>query len=734
MTSMIDHAKVTLGIEAVLDAYREHRPGGDVELISRGFAFAERVHRGQSRASGDPFITHPLSVAQVVAELGLDDISVAAALLHDTVEDTDTTLEEIETEFGAHIAALVDSLTKLDRLNFDSKEAQQAATIRKLLVAMAEDWRVLVIKLADRLHNIRTAAALPEWKSERLAHETMDIYAPLAHRLGIQEIKWQLEDLSFQVLLPGPYREITQLVDRRSPERQVFLRELIEAVGHRLSEAGIVAEVTGRPKHHWSIYEKMVIKGKEFNEIYDLMGVRIIVDSPRDCWAAVGVVHGLWNPVQGRFKDYINSPKFNMYQSLHTTVVGPGGKAVEVQIRTREMHRTAEYGVAAHWGYKDGEASAAEVAWVQRLVDWQAETPDPAEFMESLKLDLVRDEVYVFTPKGKVMTLPAGSTPIDFAYAVHTEVGHRCIGAKVNDRLVPLDTVLHSGETIEVITSKSEAAGPSRDWVNIVHSPRARTKIRQWFSRERREDAIESGREELAKALRREGMPVQKLAGSEAMVHVGGELGYANLEALHAAIGEGHISSRSIVQRLAKELAGEEPEEHLPTTARRPSRALPPGRVGVFVEGLDDMMIRLSRCCTPVPGDEIVGFVTRGRGVSVHRSDCANALSLSGDHTERMIEVEWDHSKPGTFVACIEVRSLDRASLLTDVSRVLSENHLNILSSASRAGPDRVSRMSFEVELADSEHLESVIAALKRLDCVYEAYRVTPGGAGRSRD
>ncbi|HEX9969966.1 MAG TPA: bifunctional (p)ppGpp synthetase/guanosine-3',5'-bis(diphosphate) 3'-pyrophosphohydrolase, partial [Acidimicrobiales bacterium] len=512
----------------------------------------------------------------------------------------------------------------LDRLSFDSKEAQQAATMRKMLVAMAKDLRVLYIKLADRLHNMRTIAAMPDWKQKRTAQETLDIYAPLAHRLGIQEMKWQLEDLAFAALHPKRYAEIEQMVAQRSPERDIYLAQVLEQVRDRLAELRIEGEVTGRPKHLWSIYEKMVIKGKEFDEIYDLVGIRVLVDSVKDCYAALGSIHATWKPVQGRFKDYIAMPKFNLYQSLHTTVVGPQGKPLEVQIRTREMHHRAEFGIAAHWGYKE-QSAPADMAWMQRIVDWQSETANPAEFLETLKLDLEQDEVFVFTPKGKVVTLPMGATPVDFAYAIHTDVGHRCIGARINGRLAPLDSQLHSGDTVEIFTSKVPSAGPSRDWLKIVVTPRARNKIRQWFSRERREDAIETGRDELMKALRKEGLPVLKLSSSPALLKMAETMNYVDLDALHAAIGDGHVSARSIAQRLARELRGGDHEEQLPTTARSARRPSRRKTVGVHVEGLDDVMVRLSRCCTPVPGDEILGFVTRGRGVSVHRADCANA-------------------------------------------------------------------------------------------------------------
>ena len=724
------------GILARYDSRHPESPETERALLVEAGRVAEAAHQGQMRQTGEPYFTHPVAVATIVAELGLDARSVAAALLHDAVEDTGLDLEQVTEAFGPEVAAIVDGVTKLDRLQFDSKEAQQAATVRKMLVAMASDWRVLVIKLADRLHNMRTIAVMPDWKQRRTAQETLDIYAPLAHRLGIQELKWQLEDLAFATLHPKRYAEIEQMVASRAPERDDYLQRVLVAVRERLSASGVVAEVTGRPKHLWSIYEKMVVRGKEFAEIHDLVGIRVIVDSEKDCWAALGSIHAIWSPVQGRFKDYINSPKFNLYQSLHTTVIGLEGKPIEVQIRTHEMHRRAEYGIAAHWGYKesgrDGGNTTAEMAWLQRIVDWQADTIDPLEFLEALKLDLEQDEVYVFTPKGKVISLAAGATPIDFAYAIHTEVGHRCIGAKVNGRLVPLDTKLQSADTVEIITSKVPSAGPSRDWLQIVASPRARNKIRQWFSRERREDAIETGREELVKALRREGLPTQKLVSSDALEGLAKSMNYADLDALHAAVGDGHVSARSVAQRLARELHGGGYEEQLPATVspglRGKSRR--GGSAGVFVEGLDDVVVRLSRCCTPVPGDQIVGFVTRGRGVSVHRADCANAAMLAAAEQERLIEVEWSREGSTVFVASVEVLAFDRSRLLADVTRVVSEHHLNIVASTSHTAPDRVSRMHFDVELADPGHLDSLLSSLKQLDGVFDAYRTLPGRKG----
>ena len=717
----------------LLAEFAAHRPEDDTSTIVEAGRAALKAHQGQFRRSGEPYITHPVAVATIVAELGLDNQTVAAALLHDAVEDTGLTLADIRTEFGDGVAGVVDGVTKLDRLQFDSKEAQQAATIRKMLVAMANDWRVLLIKLADRLHNMRTLGVMPEWKQRRTAQETFDVYAPLAHRLGVQQVRWQLEDLAFATLHPKRYAEIEQMVVARAPEREEYLENVLVHVRERLTEMGIAADVTGRPKHLWSIYEKMVVRGKEFDDINDLVAIRVVVESEKDCWAALGAIHAIWAPVHGRFKDYINTPKFNMYQSLHTTVIGLEGKPVEVQIRTLEMHHRAEYGIAAHWGYKSKEDHSSEMAWLQRLTDVDGQTDDPVEFLAALKLDLEQDEVYVFTPKGKVIALPARSTPVDFAYAIHTEVGHRCIGARVNGRLVPLETQLSSADTVEIFTSKSPTAGPSRDWLQIVASTRARNKIRQWFSRERREDAIENGREELGRALRRDGLPLHKLLGSAALTQVAEQMNLVDLDALYASIGENQVSAQSIVQRLTKVLrSGEQSDEQLPTTVLPGvTRTRPPGGrrtgAGVFVEGLDDVMIHLARCCTPVPGDQIVGFVTQGRGVSVHRADCANAAALADRSRERLIDVEWDRGNDGVFIATIEVQAFDRSRLLADVSRVVSEHHLNIVAARTATTPDRVSRMAFDVELADPTHLHSLISALKHLDGVFDAYRQLPG-------
>ena len=718
---------LTSSIERLIARFLEHHESGDVDLIRRAGLVAINAHEGQLRRTGEPYVTHPIAVADITADLGLDEPTIAAALLHDAVEDTGVTTEWLANEFGPQVAAVVDGVTKLDRLEFDSKEAQQAATIRKMFIAMAQDWRVLLIKLADRLHNMRTISVMPMNRQRAIAQETLDVYAPLAHRLGVQQVKWQLEDLSFATLHPKRYAEIEQMVAARQPEREAYLKEVMETLGEKLESFSIKAEVKGRPKHFWSIYEKMVVGGKEFDEIFDLVGIRVIVEEERDCWAVLGAIHALWSPVQGRFKDYINSPKFNLYQSLHTTVIGPRGKSVEVQVRTQEMHRRAEFGVAAHWSYKEG-ASGREIAWMQRLADVEEEEADPIAFLEALKLDLGGDEVYVFTPKGRVIALVEGATTIDFAYAVHTEVGHHCVGAKVNGRLVPLETVLHSADVVEIVTSKNDSSGPSRDWLNMVASSRAKSKIRQWFQRERREDAIEGGREELTKALRREGLPIATSLSSSALDAVISSMNLEDLDALFMAIDSNQISALAVVQRLSRELHGGDAEQ-LPTTVTRAPRANRTARrsAGVYVEGLDDVMIHLARCCSPVPGDPIMGFITQGRGVSIHRDDCSNAVALAHRLGERIIDVEWDGSTGGQYRAVLEVMAFDRSRLLLDVSKIVAEYHLNIISSSTTTSGSRIVRMVFDVELADPAHLSSLLAALKSVDGVFDAFRQLPG-------
>ncbi len=722
------------GVEALIRTVKGYNAKADLKAIERAYRFAAEHHEGQKRLSGEDFVEHPLAVASILADLGLDTTTLEAALLHDTVEDTDVTLETLEEEFGPEVARIVDGLTKLDSIAFRSREQEQAENVRKMIVAMAGDIRVLLIKLADRLHNMRTLAPLSPEKQERVATETLEIYAPLAHRLGVQQLKWELEDLSFKALHAGPYREIASLVEKRRGERQEYVDGVLEAARTRLRESGLKAEVIGRPKHLYSIYEKMVIGGKEFNEIYDLAGVRVLVDSVPNCYAALGAVHSLWKPVPGRFKDYIAMPKSNMYQSLHTTVVGPQGRPIEIQIRSKEMHRTAEFGIAAHWRYKEGQAGkkakeAADLAWLGQMLEWLKDMADPREFMEGLRIDLYGGQVFVFTPKGDVMNLPAGATPVDFSYSIHTEVGHRTIGAKVNGKLVPLDYELRTGDTVEVLTSKAQGEGPSQDWLKFVATPRARNKIRQWFSRERREDALEDGRDALQRFMRRQNVPLKRLATEEALRLLAEEMKFPSLEALYVAVGEGHVSPQSVVARLSRSVQGTTDEDVTEVPLARPVRVGEPTSTdvtsGIEVPGSADVWVRLARCCTPVPGDEILGFVTRGQGVSVHRTDCPNAKGLESQ-PERLIEVSWRSGKPTTFVVAIQVEALDRTRLLSDVATVLSDHHVNILSATSAVGRDRTTLLRFTFELADITHLAGILGAVKKVENVYDAFRVVP--------
>jgi GTP diphosphokinase / guanosine-3',5'-bis(diphosphate) 3'-diphosphatase len=717
------------GFDALQRKVRSYNPKGDLKALEAAYQTAEAAHAGQRRLSGEPFIEHPLAVAQILADMRLDTTTLEAGLLHDTVEDTTVSLDTIRTEFGEDVAQIVDGLTKLDKLQFQTRELAQAENVRKMIVAMAGDIRVLLIKLADRLHNMRTLSALAPAKQRRIATETLEIYAPLANRLGVQEVKWELEDLAFKTLHPGPYKEIAQLVETRRDERTRRIKDLTETLRQKLKELGIKADVDGRPKHLYSIYEKMVIRGKDFEEIYDLVGIRIQVESMKDCYAALGAVHALWKPVPGRFKDYVAMPKANMYQSLHTTVVGPEGRPIEIQIRTRDMHRTAQYGIAAHWRYKEGKQKEdADLAWLGQMMEWLKDMADPREFMEGLRIDLSGGRVFVFTPKGDVTNLPQGATPVDFAYTVHTEVGHRTIGAKVNGKLVPLDYELRTGDSVEILTSKAQGEGPSQDWLQFVATPRARNKIRQWFARGRREDALDQGRDLLQRQMRKQNLPFKRLATEDAMEQIAADLKYPDLDALYVAVGDGHVSPQSVVARLARLITGtsdEDVTDDVPLA--RPVKIARPDHVaqGVMVKGLPDVWVRLGRCCTPVPGDDIVGFVTRGQGVSVHRADCPNVKTLRRE-PERMIDVSWSGGKPTSFVVAIQVEALDRTRLLSDIATVLSDQHVNILSANSTTGRDRITRLRFAFELADITHLSSLLAAVKRIDGVYDAYRVVP--------
>ncbi|MER5439645.1 RelA/SpoT family protein [Streptomyces sp. NPDC002790] len=736
-------------LEPLLRIVRSNDPKietSTLRQVERAYQVAERWHRGQKRKSGDPYITHPLAVTTILAELGMDPATLMAGLLHDTVEDTEYGLDTLKRDFGDQVALLVDGVTKLDKVKFG--EAAQAETVRKMVVAMAKDPRVLVIKLADRLHNMRTMRYLKREKQEKKARETLEIYAPLAHRLGMNTIKWELEDLAFAILYPKMYDEIVRLVAERAPKRDEYLAIVTDEVQSDLRAARIKATVTGRPKHYYSVYQKMIVRGRDFAEIYDLVGIRVLVDTVRDCYAALGTVHARWNPVPGRFKDYIAMPKFNMYQSLHTTVIGPNGKPVELQIRTFDMHRRAEYGIAAHWKYKQEPSAGAskvrtdapkssgkgkddhlnDMAWLRQLLDWQKETEDPGEFLESLRFDLSRNEVFVFTPKGDVIALPAGATPVDFSYAVHTEVGHRTIGARVNGRLVPLESTLDNGDLVEVFTSKAEGAGPSRDWLGFVKSPRARNKIRAWFSKERRDEAIEQGKDAIVRAMRKQNLPIQRILTGDSLVTLAHEMRYPDISSLYAAIGEGHVTAQSVVQKLVQALGGEEAANEDIAESAPPSRGRSKRRSnadpGVVVKGVDDVWVKLARCCTPVPGDPIIGFVTRGSGVSVHRSDCVNVDSLSRE-PERILEVEWAPTQSSVFLVAIQVEALDRSRLLSDVTRVLSDQHVNILSAAVQTSRDRVATSRFTFEMGDPKHLGHVLKAVRGVEGVYDVYRVT---------
>ncbi|GAB3540438.1 GTP pyrophosphokinase [Arthrobacter tecti] len=718
-------------LEPLLRTVRASNPKEDLEFIKRAYEVAERSHEGQKRKSGDPYITHPVAVATILAELGMTGTTLAAALLHDTVEDTSCTLDDIRRDFGQEVAMLVDGVTKLDKVSFG--DAAQAETVRKMVVAMAKDIRVLVIKLADRLHNARTWRFVSPESSARKARETLEIFAPLAHRLGMNTIKWELEDLSFAALHPKVYEEIVRMVGDRTPEREKHLNLVRDQIGEDLRSVKIKAMITGRPKHYYSIYQKMIVRGKDFDDIHDLMGVRVLVDSVRDCYATLGQLHARWNPLPGRFKDYIAMPKFNMYQSLHTTVIGPGGRPVEIQIRTHDMHRRAEYGVAAHWKYKNsGGARSSEapdnsdMGWLRSLVDWQQETSDPDEFLDSLRFEINAREVFVFTPKGEVMALPAGSTPVDFAYAVHTEVGHRTIGARVNGKLVPLNSELNHGDWVEIFTSKAEGAGPSQDWQGFVKSPRARNKIRQWFTKERREEAIEKGKDQLTRAMRKQNLPLQRMMTHDALLAVAQELRHADISALYAAVGDGHSSAQNVIEHLVALMGGHAgAEEDIAETAvatqpRRPKFS----DSGVTVRGVGDVWVKLARCCTPVPPDPIVGFVTRGSGVSVHRTDCRNVQELR-DQPDRIVDVEWAPTQSSVFLVEIQVEALDRKSLLSDVTRVLSENHVNILAASVNTSTDRVALSRFAFEMGDPKYLSHILSAVRRIDGVFDVYRTT---------
>ena len=721
-------AEVPEQLRGLIDTLRRQHPKADVGLVVRAHHVASEVHQGQFRQSGDAFITHPVAVAEILADMGMDATTIAVALLHDAVEDTDASLEELRSEFGDEATDIVDGLTKIAKIGFTSAEAHQAENYRKMMVAMARDVRVIIIKLADRLHNMRTLDPLEQPKRELKARETLEVYVPLAARLGMFQMRAELEDLSFRHLYPKRFQEILELTERRQPERDAYIDLVGKRIGEHLEQAKVQAEVSGRAKNYFSIYQKMVERGRDFNEIYDLVGFRIVVADVRDCYAALGVVHAMWKPLPGRFKDYIAMPKFNMYQSLHTTVMGPEGKPLEIQIRTDDMHQSAEFGIASHWRYKetkgrDDGSRSSDVPWLGEIVDVYREARDPREFMEHLRLDLFHDEVFCFTPKGDVVCLPRGATPVDFAYAIHTEVGHRTVGARTNGRLVPLDTRLESGDVVEVLTTRAQDARPKEDWLSFVKTSRARSRIRHWVTAHRREEAREEGREAFVKLLRRESIPQAKVT-DDVMRQIFSDTKTSGPEKLYEALGGGRLPTEDlslILRRLFKAVEPEpEPEPVRPRQRRRPETP------SVVVKGTTgEVAVKLSRCCTPVPGDGIFGFVTRGKGVSVHRNDCPNADALTAQ-TERVVDVEWDTSQGGSFVVSLQVTAIDRVGLLRDITNTLSDTGVMILSSSSWAKRDGTAQMRFALELGEVAHLDHIVRAVRTIDGVFDVARVLP--------
>jgi guanosine-3',5'-bis(diphosphate) 3'-pyrophosphohydrolase len=729
---------VTITLEQLEELTRSYNAGAETTALADAYAFAKEAHAGQMRKSGEMFVSHPLEVAGILAELHLDTATITAAILHDVVEDSHVDIKEIGARFGDEVAGLVDGVTKLGRIKVGTLAEQQSQNMRKMLIAMAKDIRVILIKLADRLHNMRTIEFLEPDRQLDKARETMEIYAPLAHRFGISSMKWELEDLSMKVLEPVKYEQIQRMVAESRDARKDYLGQVIGELTRELGEVGIEAEISGRPKHFYSIYQKMSQKGKDFNEIYDLIALRIIVDSVKDVYGALGTVHSIWKPVPGRFKDYVAMPKFNMYQSLHTTVIGPAGRPLELQLRTREMHRTAEYGIAAHWRYKEGgkgdESFEERLAWLRQMLEWQTELKDPREFMEALKIDLFEDEVFVFTPKGDVVSLRKGSTPVDFAYAIHTEVGNHTVGAKVNGSIVSLGYELQMGDRIDIMTNKS--TGPSRDWLNIVKTSGARSKIRTYFSKVSRTDDLQRGKDELTKIVRKQGLSIGSHAGAKALAQVATDLNFAEGDDLVAAIGAGKTSAKMVVGRLIKLLSieqpvkGDQPEagELLPSMPMTPPRSRRRSPTGVRVKGIDDLLVRLARCCNPVPGDPIVGFVTRGRGVSVHRGDCPNAADLLRQ-SERIIDVEWDMESSTTYQVEVFIEARDRTRLLNDVTAALAEAGVNVLSANIATDKQGIASMRFLFEMGDMEQLGAVLARVRGIDGVFNADRMKPAPA-----
>jgi len=715
-----------LDLKSLLERITSYYPDADLEIIIKAYDFAKAAHEGQLRDSGEPFFNHPFEVALILADLELDLDTVAAGLLHDVIEDTDVTPEELEQEFGSHIFALVDGVTKLEKLPFKNRLEREAENLRKMIFAMAKDIRVILIKLADRLHNMRTLRYLDQERQIKIARETLDIYAPLANRLGIWTIKWEIEDIAFRYLWPERYYELVNQLSKKRQERENDLQLLMQILQDKLAELGITAEIQGRPKHLYSIYQKMERQDKSLNEIYDLLAVRVIVDSVRDCYAVLGAIHTLWKPIPGRFKDYIAMPKSNMYQSLHTTIIGPHGELYEIQIRTWEMHRIAEKGVAAHWMYKEGMGSKKDetvntkVQWLREAVEWLQDMKDPQEFMESLKIDLFEDEVFVFTPKGDVKALPTGSTPVDFAFDVHTDIGLRCIGAKVNGKIQPLDYQLKNGEFVEILTSKT--ANPSQDWLSFVKTSKARNKIRSWLKEEQRDVSVMRGREQLEKELKKHNLEIKEYLAAKKLTDTAKRYGYSNPDDLFASIGFGRINANQVVQKLAGKELEERRRDRQLNRSRQPRHR---EAKGVAIKGVDNLLVRFSKCCTPVPGDEIVGYVTRGRGVSIHRTDCPNVKSLSQD-SGRQIEVAWNTSEKESFPVDLELKAVDRMNMLSAIMNTIAEGQTNIEAVNTRKLKDDIALILLTVDIYNLEHMQALINRLRQVDGVVSVRRATP--------
>ncbi len=716
-----------MDIKTIIDAVTSYNKKADISLIERAYEFALKAHKGQYRLSGEEYIEHPLQVALILAELELDVVTIAAGILHDVVEDTEVTLEEIRKEFGDEIALLVDGVTKLSRIEFNSKEEQQVENLRKMFLAMAKDIRVILIKLADRLHNMRTLAHQPKEKQKEIAEETLEIFAPLAHRLGIFRIKWELEDLSLRFLNPNRYYALVKKISMRRQEREEYISKVIEILKEELEKVNIKADISGRPKHFYSIYNKMVRKGKSLNEIYDLIAVRVIVNSVKDCYGVLGIIHALWKPIPGRFKDYIAMPKPNMYQSLHTTVIGPQGEPIEVQIRTWEMHRTAEYGIAAHWKYKNqvegDEDFEKKLSWLRQLLEWQRDMKDAREFMESLKIDFFSDRVYVFTPKGDVVELPAGSVPIDFAYKVHTQVGHTCVGAKVNGKIVPLDYKLKTGDIVEIITSKG--SGPSRDWLNIVQTSQAKNRIRNWFKKIDKEDRAAKGKELLEKEVLKSGLKLGDIINNDRLLEMGRKFNLSKIEDVYAAIGDGTITPQQVISRIKEKYLGDDAKQIVPEI--KPTGRTDKSSKGIRVKGVGDIMVRLAKCCNPLPGDDIVGYITRGRGITIHRSDCPNVLYYRSEEEQRIVdEVSWDTNNDATYRVAIEIEAIDRPRLAADIMNVVADSKIIINAINARAVSNKLALIHLKVEVKSIEQMERLMEKLRKVQDVLEVRRVVP--------